>query len=70
MALLDTFNEEKKEYLKNLFQTRGGRSYYIQVTADISNADTWTREVRPYIMLNDQVQKVLVINRPIINRLF
>lgn len=41
------------------------KSYYIQVTADISNADTKAREVRPYIMLNDQVQKVLVINRPI-----
>ena len=49
----------------DFYATKGVRSYYIQVTADISNADTRTREIRPYIMLNDQVQKVLVINRPI-----
>ncbi len=49
----------------DFYATKGVKSYYIQVTADISNADTKTREVRPYIMLNDQVQKILVINRPI-----
>lgn len=49
----------------DFYATKWVRSYYIQVIADISNADTWTREVRPYIMLNDQVQKVLVINKPI-----
>nr|WP_297708016.1 ATP-binding protein [uncultured Butyrivibrio sp.] len=49
----------------DFYATKGVKSYYIQVTADISNADTKAREVRPYIMLNDQVQKVLVINRPI-----
>ena len=35
------------------------------MTADISNADTREREIRPYFKLNDQVQKVLVVNRPI-----
>ncbi len=49
----------------DFYATKGVRSYYIQVTADISNADTRAREVRPYIMLNDQIKKVLVINRPI-----
>ncbi|WP_026498612.1 ATP-binding protein [Butyrivibrio sp. WCD2001] len=49
----------------DFYATKGVRSYYIQVTSDISNADTRAREVRPYILLNDQVQKILVINRPI-----
>lgn len=44
---------------------RGNRRYYIQVTADISNAETKARKYRPYLMLNDQIQKLIVINRPI-----
>ena len=49
----------------DFYAKRGTRSYYIQVTADISDEKTRNREVRPYILLNDQVQKVLVINKPI-----
>lgn len=45
--------------------TKGQRSYYIQVCADISNVDTKKRETKPFIMLNDQVQKVIVINKPL-----
>lgn len=39
--------------------------FYIQVTADISNTDTREREIRPYFKLNDQVLKLLVVNKPI-----
>jgi len=49
----------------DFYATKGLRSLYIQVTADISNADTREREIRPYFKLNDQVQKILVVNRPI-----
>ena len=49
----------------DFYATKGLRSLYIQVTADISNAETREREIRPYFKLNDQVQKILVVNRPI-----
>lgn len=49
----------------DFYATKDLRSYYIQVTADISNAETRAREIRPYMILNDQVQKVLVVNRPV-----
>jgi predicted AAA+ superfamily ATPase len=55
----------RKNYEVDFYATRGLRAYYIQVTADISSAETRAREVRPYMILNDQVQKVLVVNRPI-----
>lgn len=49
----------------DFYATKDMRSYYIQVTADISNAETRAREMRPYMILNDQIQKILVVNRPI-----
>ena len=49
----------------DFYASKGLRSYYIQVTADISNAETRARETRPYRILNDQVQKIIVVNRPI-----
>lgn len=62
-------NKEGKSVRKtnevDFYATKGLRSYYIQVTADISNEDTKKREIRPYFLLNDQVQKILVVNKPI-----
>lgn len=62
-------NREGKSVRKSnevdFYATKGLCSYYIQVTADISNAETRAREIRPYMILNDQVQKILVVNRPI-----
>ena len=49
----------------DFYATKGTREYYIQVTADISDEKTKAREVRPYLMLRDQIQKVLVVNKPI-----
>ena len=49
----------------DFYATKGLRSLYIQVTADISNAETREREIRPYFKLNDQVLKLLVVNKPI-----
>ena len=31
----------------------------------MTNEKTKTREVRPYFLLNDQVQKIIVVNKPI-----
>ena len=62
-------NKEGKSIRKtnevDFYATKGLRSYYIQVTADISNEETKKREIRPYFLLNDQVQKILVVNKPI-----
>jgi len=62
-------NSEGKSIRKtnevDFFARKGNKQYYIQVTADISNATTKARETRPYFMINDQVKKILVINKPI-----
>lgn len=71
VGVFDTIekNREGKSVRKNnevdFYAVKGLRTYYIQVTADIVNTETRAREVRPYILLKDQVQKVLVVNRPI-----
>ena len=55
----------RKTYEIDFLATKGSRMYYIQVASDISNEDTRNREIKPYISLNDQIQKIIVINRPI-----
>ena len=71
VGTFDTVEKNKagKSVRKNnevdFYATKGIRSYYIQVTADISNETTQEREIRPYILLNDQIQKVIVVNKPI-----
>ena len=55
----------RKTYEVDFFARKGNRQYYIQGTDDISNAQTRARELRPYIMLHDQVRKIIVINKPI-----
>ena len=49
----------------DFYAQKGIRAYYIQVTADMSDENTRKREIRPYILLNDQIQKIFVVNRPI-----
>lgn len=61
---------DKNESIRNtneidFYATKGNRRYYIQVSSDISNAETKARELKPYMMLDDQVKKIIVINKPI-----
>lgn len=49
----------------DFYATKGVKRYYIQVCVDISNAETKAREERPYILLNDEVTKIMVINKPV-----
>ena len=66
-------NVEKNKQGKSIRKTnevdfyaiKGTRAYYIQVSADITNDKTKEREIRPYALLRDQVQKIIVINKPI-----
>ena len=55
----------KKTYEIDFLARKGNREYYIQVSSNLSNSETKERELKPYISLKDQIQKVIVINRPI-----
>lgn len=55
----------RKTYEIDFFARRDNRFYYIQATADMPDKRTKEREIRPFMSLKDQVQKVLVINKPI-----
>ena len=55
----------KINYEIDFLAEKNNNRYYIQVTDNINNEDTRKREIKPYIGLNDQVQKIIVINKPI-----
>ena len=49
----------------DFYATKNKKRLCIQVSKDISNEKTMIRELRPFHKLNDQIQKVVVINKPI-----
>lgn len=49
----------------DFYARKDNRLYYIQVTDNISDATTKAREYRPLFMINDQIRKIIVINKPI-----
>ena len=53
----------KVTYEIDFFATRGTRMYYIQSALDLSDEKTYEREKKPFIHLNDQIQKILVENK-------
>ena len=55
----------RKTFEIDFLAIKGNRQYYIQVSSTLSSKDTENREIKPYISLNDQIQKIIVINRPI-----
>lgn len=55
----------KKNYEIDFLAKKGIRQFYIQISSDISNLETKKRDVKPFIVLNDQIKKVIVINKPI-----
>ena len=55
----------RKCYEIDFIAKKGSKKYYIQVSNDISSLETKTREIRPFIALNDSFQKIIVINRPL-----
>lgn len=71
VGTFDTFeNDEfgktvRKSLEVDFLATKGNRMYYIQVCDDFSSSTTKMREIKPYIALNDQIQKIVVINKPI-----
>lgn len=55
----------RKTYEIDFLAIKGNKKYYIQVAKDINNEETKNREIKPYISLNDQIKKIIVINKPI-----
>lgn len=55
----------RKTYEIDFVAKKGTKKYYIQVCNDISNMETKTREIKPFLALKDSIQKVLVINKPL-----
>ena len=55
----------KVNYEIDFLAERSNRKYYIQVTDNLNGEETRKREIKPYIGLNDQIQKIIVVNRPI-----
>lgn len=55
----------RKTYEIDFIAQRGAKKYYIQSCNDISNAETKTRELKPFLALKDSIQKIIVINRPL-----
>lgn len=55
----------RKSYEIDFLAMKGNRKYYIQVADHISDEETRNRELKPYLALNDQIQKIIVINKPI-----
>lgn len=55
----------RKENEIDFFARKGNRLYYIQVTADINNPATKEREFRPFGKISDNIEKVIVINKPV-----
>ena len=49
----------------DFFARKGNKSFYIQVSDNINEAKTKLREYRPFFMIKDQIQKVIVVNKPI-----
>lgn len=58
-------NSIRKTYEINFYAVKDLRMYYIQAASDIFDPATHKREIKPYISLNDQIQKIIVINKPI-----
>lgn len=49
----------------DFYAKKYNRIYYIQVCNDLSNINTNNREITPFLKLKDQIQKIIVINKPI-----
>lgn len=55
----------RKDYEIDFFARKGKKMFYIQVSEDINDTDTKEREFRPFTKISDNIQKVIVINKPI-----
>ncbi len=55
----------RKSYEVDFMATKGSEKIYLQIADNISDSETKKREIRPFVLLNDQIKKMIVINRPV-----
>lgn len=52
----------RKEYEIDFIAEKDERKFYIQVTDNIINSSVYEREIKPFISVNNQIKKILVVN--------
>ena len=55
----------RKDNEIDFYARKGNKLFYIQVCDNINDKKTKEREINPFMKLNDNIQKVIVINKPI-----
>jgi predicted AAA+ superfamily ATPase len=49
----------------DFFAVRGTRRYYIQVAAELADGATKSRKLRPFLLLRDPIERILVVSKPV-----
>jgi len=55
----------RQSYEIDFYAVKNLKKYYIQVASDLGNAKTKAREMRPFQLLKDSIQRIIVVNKPI-----
>ena len=58
-----------KSYEIDFIAKKDGRKFYVQVCSDLSKAESKAREIRPFLAARDAFPKILVVNRPLEERM-
>lgn len=54
----------RKTYEVDFFARKNDKRIYIQACNSINNNDVLNREIKPFILLKDNIAKVIVVNDP------
>lgn len=71
VGCFDTIEKDEKgasarqSYEIDFYAVKNLRKYYIQVSLDLDSAKTKARETRPFKLLKDSIQRIIVVNKPI-----
>ncbi len=55
----------RNTYEIDFFAIRDTKQYYIQVVSDMEDANAKVRETKPFYLLKDAIQRVIVVNKPV-----
>lgn len=61
----ETGKSIRKNYEIDFMASKGRKKMYLQIADNISTSETKKREIRPFVLLNNQIKKILLVNRPI-----
>lgn len=71
VGCFDTIEKDEKgasarqSYEIDFYAVKNLKKYYIQVSLDLDSAKTKARETRPFKLLKDSIQRIIVVNKPI-----